>query len=303
MAPTAGAPAADHRRLRRPDAAVSPDGARIAFASDRGAPTGRTCGRSPPTVRPAPAAHRSGDDLSPQYSADGQSRGPGYQRLRRLRHRLPDRRRRAALRRDLDHRPQRARPDRAGDPADLVRLAYAQSDPADPGPSDIFTAYSNDGTDEFPLAVDPARSERSPAFSPDSTEVVYVADGGLVVAAAGGAVPGTLPTGQPSAAADPDWAVGEAVDRAPPRDDDHQGAEAEDRSGRRRGFASGRASPARASACRLDRQPARSRATHRGATRASWTAATDSASPRLTPPATPTPRRPGSGFGSTPSPR
>ena len=37
---------------------------------------------------------------------------------------------------------------------DMVRLAYTQA--AIPGPSDILTAYSDDGTDEFPLAVDPA---------------------------------------------------------------------------------------------------------------------------------------------------
>ena len=61
---------------------------------------------------------------------------------------------------------------------DMVRLAYTQA--AIPGPSDILTAYSDDGTDEFPLAVDPAQHERSPAFSPDGTEVVYVTDAGLV---------------------------------------------------------------------------------------------------------------------------
>jgi hypothetical protein len=85
---------------------------------------------------------------------------------------------------------------------DMVRLAYAQSDPAIPGPSDIFTAYSDHGTDEFPLAVDPAQRERSPAFSPDATEIVYVTEAGLVIAAAG-ASPHPLAIEGVTGAADP----------------------------------------------------------------------------------------------------
>ena len=90
-------------------------------------------------------------------------------------------------------------------PPDRVRLAYAQSSG---GQSDIRTAYTLDGTDEFPLAADPLVAETMPAFSPDGTKIVYSTPTGLVVASAGGANPQPLATPGADLAADPDWAVG-----------------------------------------------------------------------------------------------
>ncbi len=198
--------------------AFSPDGGRIAFASDRGG----TGGFDLWTIAadgsdPRPLLSGPGDDLWPQYSADGRHvvlatnasgnfdvahvtvAGAPHASATSITARSP-----------LDETTPAIQPDR-------VRVAYTRSDPANPGPSDILTAYSEDGTDEFPLAVDPGQSERSPAYSPDSTEVVYVADQGLVAAAAGGASPAPLATGPATSPADPDWAVGVAPDRTPPQ--------------------------------------------------------------------------------------
>jgi dipeptidyl aminopeptidase/acylaminoacyl peptidase len=96
---------------------------------------------------------------------------------------------------------------------DGVRLAFSRNTG---GEGDIWSAFY-DGTDEFGLAVDPALGETSPAYSPDGTEVVYAAGVGLVVAAAGGAQPVPLHTGIANAPRDPDWAVGSALDREPPK--------------------------------------------------------------------------------------
>jgi Tol biopolymer transport system component len=198
--------------------AFAPDGARIAFASDRAG----TGGSDLWTIAadgsdPSPLLTGPGDDLWPQYSADGghvvlATNASGnfdiaYVTVAGAPHAAATS---ITARSSLDETGPAIQPDR-------VRVAYTQSNPASPGPSDILTAYSNDGTDEFPLAVDPARSERSPAFSPDSTQVVYVADQGLVVAAAGGGAPRGLATGPAGSPADPDWAVGAAADRGPPQ--------------------------------------------------------------------------------------
>ena len=170
--------------------AVSPDGTRIAFASDRSAGTGfdlwtiAADGSGAGALLTAP-----GNDLWPQYSSDGRfvvlatdvsgnfdvayvtvADAPNPTAIS------------TTTRSSLDQTEPAIMPD-------MARLAYAQADPANPGTSDILTAYCNDGTDEYPLAVDPARSERSASFSPDTTRVVYVADGGLVTAAAGGLSP------------------------------------------------------------------------------------------------------------------
>ena len=196
--------------------AVSPDGARIAWASDRGGGfdlwTMAADGTDPRPLLTAP-----GNDLWPQYSSDGQfvalaTDVSGNFDIAYVK--VADGPHAAAIstttRSSLDQTEPAIMPD-------MYRLAYTQTDPANPGPSDVLTAYSDDGTDEYPLAVDPARSERSAAFSPDTTKVVYVADGGLVVASAGGLTPAPLPTGQASAPANPDWAVGPPVDRTPPQ--------------------------------------------------------------------------------------
>ncbi len=92
---------------------------------------------------------------------------------------------------------------------DQIRLAYTRA-------GDIQTAYYN-GTDEFPLAVDPGIDESAPAYSPDGTQVVYATGAGLVLAAAGGLSPHPLPTPGAANPTDPDWAVGAAPDRTPPR--------------------------------------------------------------------------------------
>ena len=198
--------------------AVSPDGTRIAFASDRSAGTGfdlwtmAADGSGASALLTAP-----GNDLWPQYSSDGRfvvlatdvsgnfdvayvtvADAPNPTAIS------------TTTRSSLDQTEPAIMPD-------MARLAYTQADPANPGTSDVLTAYSNDGTDEYPLAVDPARSERSASFSPDTTRVVYVADGGLVTAAAGGLSPVPLPLSGATSPADPDWAVGPPLDRTPPQ--------------------------------------------------------------------------------------
>jgi Tol biopolymer transport system component len=196
--------------------AVSPDGARIAFVSDRGGgPDLWTMAAD--GSDPWPLLSGPGDDLSPQYSADGQfvvlsTNASGnfdvaYVPVAGAPHATATS---ITFRSSIDETTPAIQPD-------MVRLAYTQTNPSLPGPSDIFTAYADDGTDEFPLAVDPAAHERQPAFSPDSTEVVYVTDAGLVVAAAGGSSPRAVATPGASAPADPDWAVGPPLDRTPPQ--------------------------------------------------------------------------------------
>ena len=196
--------------------AVSPDGSRIAYVSDRGGPGGRDLWTiSADGSDPQPLLTAAGDDLSPQFSADGNyvvlsTNASGnfdvaYVSVAGAPHAAATS---ITFRSSLDETTPSIQPD-------MVRLAYTQA--AIPGPSDILTAYSDDGTDEFPLAVDPAEHERSPAFSPDGTEVVYATDAGLVVAAAGGSSPAPLATGEATAPADPDWAVGPAIDSVPPQ--------------------------------------------------------------------------------------
>lgn len=197
--------------------AFSPDGARIAYASDRGEATAAdlwTIAADGSDARPLLTA--PGDDLWPQYSADG-----AYVVLATS----------AAGNFDIAYVTAAGGPHAAATPIttrsaldetepamrpDMVRLAYTQSDPAVPGSGDLQTAYSNDGTDEYPLAVDPARAEYSAAYSPDGSDIVYVADGGLTIAASGGAGPAPLSTGAATSPADPDWAVGPHADRTPP---------------------------------------------------------------------------------------
>jgi dipeptidyl aminopeptidase/acylaminoacyl peptidase len=195
--------------------AVSPDGSRIVYVSDRGGPGGPDLWTvAADGSDPQPLLTETGDDLSPQFSADGNyvvlstnasgnfdiayvtTAGAPHANATSI-----------TSRSSLDQTTPSIQPD-------MVRLAYTQTTPA--GASDIFTAYSDDGTDEFPLAVDPSQNERSPAFSPDSTEVVYATDAGLVRAAAGGSSASPLAVGPATGAADPDWAVGAPVDRAPP---------------------------------------------------------------------------------------
>ncbi|MDX6581809.1 MAG: TolB protein [Solirubrobacterales bacterium] len=235
--------------------AVSPDGQRIAFASDRGAPTGADLWTiAVDGSDPRPLLIGPGDDLSPQYASDGEhvilatsasgNFDVAYVTIADAPHAAATS---ITSRSPLDETSPSIQPDR-------VRLAYAQSDPANPGPSDIFTAYSNDGTDEYPLATDPAHSERSPAFSPDGTEVVYATEAGLVVAAAGGSSPGPLATGQAIAPSDPDWAVGQAVDRSPPETTITKGPKPESKRTTAR-FRFSSSEPGSSFRCRLDGRP------------------------------------------------
>ena len=189
--------------------AVSPDGARIAYATDSGGPGGfdlwtmRNDGGGAAALLLSP-----GDDLDPAYLPSGDyvfsssAVGPSG-----------DFDIAAATVAGAPHSTANSITFRsAADethpalPPDRVRLAYAQSSG---GQSDIRTAYTLDGTDEFPLAADPLVAETMPAFSPDGTKIVYSTATGLVVASAGGANPQPLATPGADLAADPDWAVGE----------------------------------------------------------------------------------------------
>ncbi len=205
-----GARAVTSNAARDAMPAISSDGTRIAFVTDRNGGGG---GDDLWTMAAdgsgaAPLFGAPGDEQHPQYSPD--------QRYVVLATRVG-----ADL--DLAYVPATGGPHGSATsithhaldetaPAlqpDLVRLAYTRA-------GDIFSAYY-DGTDEFPLAVDPSRAEGSPAFSPDGTEVAYATDAGLVVAAAGGLGPQPVPTPGAPAPADLDWAVGSAPDRTPPQ--------------------------------------------------------------------------------------
>ena len=233
--------------------AVSPDGTRIAYASDRGTGTGfdlwtiAADGSDPRPLLTAP-----GDELWPQYSSDGQfvvlatdvsgNFDIAYATLADAPHAAAIS---TTTRSALDQTEPAIMPD-------MYRLAYTQTDPANPGPSDVLTAYSDDGTDEYPLAVDPAHSEHSASFSPDTTKVVYVDGAGLVVASVGGLTPAPLPTGPASAPANPDWAVGPPVDRTPPQTTITKAPRAESRRTTAR-FRFESSEPGGTFRCRLDR--------------------------------------------------
>lgn len=184
--------------------AISPDGSRIAFVSDRGGAgadlwriyaDGSGAGpllsapgdeRDPqyfPTGGAVVVSSRHGPDLDVGYVVDGGTLGLTFNPI---------------TLHALDETAAALQPDG-------VRLAYARA-------GDIQTAY-HDGTDEFPLAVSPA-AEDDPAFSPDGTRVAYTADGALIVAAAGGLNPAPLALPGLGPVSDPDWAV--AADEAPP---------------------------------------------------------------------------------------
>ncbi len=196
--------------------ALSPDGARIAYATDSGAGgldlwTMRSDGGGA-----APLLEGPGDDVDPAYLASGDyvfsasAVGPSGDfdiaavTIAGAPHATATS---ITFRSAADETHPALPPDR-------VRLAYAQSAG---GQSDIRTAYTLDGTDEFPLAADPLVDETMPAFSPDGTKVVYSTGAGLVVAASGGANPRALATPGALLAADPDWAVGAPADRLAPQ--------------------------------------------------------------------------------------
>jgi Tol biopolymer transport system component len=233
--------------------AVSPDGARIAFASDRGARTLTDLwtmaadGSDPQALLTGPR-----DDLWPQYAADGQhvvlaTNASGNFDIAYVT--VADGPQTSATsitaRSPLDETEPAIQPD-------ISRLAYTQTDPANPGPSDIQTAYSNDGTDEYPLATDPTSSEHSASFSPDGTGVVYTANNRLVVASAGGLAPGPLTIPGVAAPADPDWAVGPPVDRIPPETTISKAPKSETRR-RTAKFRFASSEPGATFECRLDR--------------------------------------------------
>ena len=195
--------------------AVSPDGTRIAFVTDRGA--GRDLWAiSADGSGEAPLLTAAGDEEYPQYSPDGHyvviashvtgdldiayvpsSGGPFATATAITSHS------------DLEETAPALQPDQ-------VRLGYTRYDrslPAAARQRDIFISYY-DGTDEYPVATDPAISEETPAYSPDGTRIAYATAAGLVVADAGGSNPAPLATPAASGATDPDWAV--APDSRPP---------------------------------------------------------------------------------------
>ena len=75
---------------------------------------------------------------------------------------------------------------------------------------------TDNGTDEFPLAIDPTLDEHSPTFSPDGTRVAYAAGPLVYVAAAGGLNPRPLVTPGLTAPSDLDWGVGSDLPAIPP---------------------------------------------------------------------------------------
>ncbi len=196
--------------------AVSPDGSRIAYSTASAGPGGRDIWTIAADGSGAtPLLQGPGDDLDPQYLASGDyvfsasqmiagsDFDIAYVAVAGAPHPTATS---ITARSSLDETTPALQPGR-------VRLAYTQVLGSQ---SDIQTAYSDDGTDEYALAVDPLANEWDPAFSPDSTEVVYATDSGLVIAASGGADPLGLATGPAGSPADPDWAVGEASDTTPP---------------------------------------------------------------------------------------
>ena len=174
-----------------------------------------------------------------------------------------------------------------------VRLAYTQVLGSQ---SDIQTAYSDDGTDEYALAVDPLANEWDPAFSPDSTEVVYATDSGLVIAASGGA---DRSGWRPDPQGHRPTPTGRSARRATPPRPRRRSTSSRPGPARRRrsAFGSARASPARASSAAST--PAAFGAVHRRSATGGWSPdATASRSARSTPPGCSTARRPGPAFGS-----
>jgi hypothetical protein len=226
--------------------AFSPDASRIAWTTDRGGATGfdlwtmAADGSDPQPLLTAP-----GDDLWPQYSSNGQyvvlatnvsgNFDIAYVMTAGAPHKTATS---TTTRSTLDQTEPSIMPD-------MARLAYTQSD-------DIQTAYSLDGTDEYPLAVDPARDEHSASFAPDASMVVYVADAGLMVASAGGFNAAPLPTGQASSPSNPDWAVGPPADGTPPQTTISMGPRAESKHTTAR-FRFKSSEPGSTFSCRLDR--------------------------------------------------
>jgi Tol biopolymer transport system component len=102
---------------------------------------------------------------------------------------------------------------------DGIRVGYARRISA--SQYDIRDAYLSDGTDEFPIAADPALSETSPSFSPDGTKIAYAAGGQILVAASGGANPAPLALDAAivQAPAQPEWApaIADPADVEPPQ--------------------------------------------------------------------------------------
>ncbi len=179
--------------------AISADGSRIVFVSERGGPGADLWTMNADGSAPAPLHTGPGDDRDPQLTPDesevvftteiGGDRdlavvpatGGPHATATEITHHA------------LDESQPSLQPDQ-------VRLAYVRD-------GDIFTAYYN-GTDEFPLAIDPTLDEHSPAFSPDGTRVAYAAGPLVYVAAAGGLNPRPLVTSGLTAPSDLDWGVG-----------------------------------------------------------------------------------------------
>ena len=129
---------------------------------------------------------------------------------------------------------------------DASRVAFSRG-----SPGDVIDAFFN-GTDELPIAADPATDERSPAYSPDGTKIVYDAGERLLVAAAGGANPVPLAIGDATAPGDPNWApAGDVkppqteITKAPRRRTDKHTAK----------FRFGSSEHGSSFECRLDRRP------------------------------------------------
>jgi hypothetical protein len=187
--------------------AMDAAGTRIYFASDRDGGDLDIWSMAVDGSDPQPLLTAAGDDTDPQVSPDGASvvmathfnadydlgyvpitGGPFASAIQITIH--PDDQTQPALR------------------PDQVQLGYVRND-------NLYYSYY-DGTDEYPLAIEPLAVESAPAFSPDGTKVLYVRDGLLMMAASGGANPKPIAPPGLTDADDPDWAVGEHADRTPP---------------------------------------------------------------------------------------
>jgi Tol biopolymer transport system component len=231
--------------------ALSADGSKIAFASARGPDPAdldlwvmNADGSAAALLYAAP-----GDEQHPQFSADGEhlalatvaggdldiayvpaAGGPHAAATVVTEYS------------DLDQSNPSIKPDGS-------RVAFSES--AGGGPADIYDVFFN-GTDFLAIAADPAADETAPAYSPDGTELAYVRNGTLVVAAAGGADPQPLDTAPALAPGDPDWAVGAALDRKPPQTTITRAPKRAP--GGRAGFRFRSDEPGSSFACRLDRR-------------------------------------------------